>query len=103
MSIAVTDEACEPTVADLLERLGNVSAKRVRLNPLPGLATEQDVLDIHARTKRLYELVDGILVEKVMGYRESFLAMFIGRMIGNFLDQHDLGIVAGADGMMRLT
>ena len=49
------------TVADLLDRLDGVSADRVRLFPIPGTATVQDVVDIQRREKRLCELVDGIL------------------------------------------
>jgi hypothetical protein len=56
-----------PTLADLLDRLGGVSADRVRYYPLPGTATVADVIEIHAREKRLCELVDGVLVEKPMG------------------------------------
>jgi Uma2 family endonuclease len=89
-------------IGELLERLGNVPPSRVRLQPPPGQATEQDVLEIHSRTKRLCELIDGVLVEKPMGLRESFLALFMGRMIGNFVEARDLGLVAGEAGMMRL-
>ena len=59
------------TVADLLERLGGIAAHRVLLDPMPGEATEQDVIDLHDRENRLFELVDGTLVEKVMGFDES--------------------------------
>ena len=31
-------------LGDLLKRLGNIPAKRVRLHPTPGTATEKDVL-----------------------------------------------------------
>jgi Uma2 family endonuclease len=41
-------------------------------------------------------------VEKAMGYYESYLAATLIRLLGNFVVEHDLGIVAGADGMMRL-
>ena len=34
----------------------------------PGTATEQDVVAIHDRENRRCELVDGVLVEKVMGF-----------------------------------
>ena len=61
----------DQTVADLLDRLGGIPASRVRLVPTPGTATEQDVIDVHDRTNRLCELVDGVLVEKVMGFDES--------------------------------
>jgi Uma2 family endonuclease len=90
------------TIADLLEQLGDIPPRRVRLRPPPGQATEQDVIDIEAREDRLYELVDGTLVEKDMGYYESRLAMLIGHFLEDFLEKHDLGIVAGEAGMLRL-
>ncbi len=90
------------TFGELLRRLGGISPDRVRLQPPPGNATPQDVLEIHARTKRLCELVDGVLVEKGMGYRESMLAAFLIQQILNFLQKHDLGLVAGEAGMMML-
>jgi hypothetical protein len=46
------------TVADLLESLGGISADRVRFQPMPGTATEHDVVEIHDRENRLCELVD---------------------------------------------
>ena len=35
------------TLADLLRQLGNIPARRVRLHPAPGTATERDVLLNH--------------------------------------------------------
>ena len=63
------------TLADLLERFGAIPAARIRYDPTPGTATEQDVIALEARENRLFELVDGVLVEKAMGFYESFLAM----------------------------
>jgi hypothetical protein len=63
------------TVADLLKKLGNVPPERVHLGPLPGTATEQDVLEAEGRTGRLCELVDGTLVAKNVGYYGSFLTL----------------------------
>ncbi len=99
MVIATTES---PTIADLLAELGDIPPHRVLLRPYPGTATEQDVIDIHARHKRLCELVDGVLVEKTMGYEESALAVLIATYLVNFVRPHDLGIVAGADGTLRL-
>jgi Uma2 family endonuclease len=90
------------TVADLLHRLGGISAKRVHLVPTPGTATEKDVIKVHDRTNRLCELVDGVLVEKVMGFDESRFAVFLITSLGVFLNRHDLGTMLGADGMVRL-
>ena len=90
------------TAADLLELFGPMPAGRIRTEPPPGTATEQDVIDIEARESRLCELVDGVLVEKTVGYYESYLAGRLIILIGAFVEQHRLGCVAGADGMMRL-
>ena len=75
---------------------------RIRCHPAPGTATEADVLVYPQGEKRLYELVDGVLVEKPMGYYESLLAALLIRFLGSFLDVHDLGIVLGADATLRL-
>lgn len=90
------------TAADLLERLGRINPRRVRVNPPPGQATERDLIRLNDHTNRLYELVDGVLVEKVMGYPESMLALWIGYLLQSYLQEHDLGFLAGADGGMRL-
>ena len=89
-------------VADLLGRLGNIPARRVLLDPPPGRATEKDLLRMMRKTDRLYELVEGTLVEKTMGYGEGSLAGWILHLIQCYLDEHDLGNVAGADATMRL-
>ncbi len=90
------------TIADLLERLGGVPADRVRLRPPPGQATEQDVLAAHDRDHRLCELVDGALVEKAMGFRESNLAVWLGHLLYAFIAEHNLGELTGPDGPLRL-
>ncbi len=90
------------TMADLLDQLGDIPPQRVRLRPAPGTATEQDVIDIHDRENRLFELVDGVLVEKVMGFFESRVAAVLIQLLGNFTDLHNLGIVLAPDGMMRI-
>lgn len=90
------------TFADLLKQIGKVDPRRIRLRPPPGQATEKDVLRIHSREDRLYELVDGVLVEKVMGYKEASLAAWLTYLLQEFLVKNDLGNLAGADGTVRL-
>jgi Uma2 family endonuclease len=90
------------TLADLLEQLGGIAPQRVRLHPTPGKATERDLIRINERSNRLYELVDGVLVEKIMGYPEASLALRLGHLLQTFLDKNDLGNLAGADGTLRL-
>ena len=84
------------TFADLFKELGGISPSRVRFRPAPGRATEKDVIRIEATENRLFELVDGVLVEKAMGATEALLASNIGRYLWNHLDHHDLGVVLGS-------
>ena len=90
------------TAADLVDRFGAIPLSRVCHDPAPGTATEEDVVRLHDHEDRLYELVDQTLVEKTVGTYESYLAMLLGRVLGNFATEHNLGIVLGADGMLRL-
>lgn len=90
------------TLADLIERLGNVPLDRIRYRPFPGTATEQDVLSVEAHENRLCELVDGVLVEKPMGIRESLLAGALIAYLRQFVVPRNLGLVSGEGGMMRL-
>jgi Uma2 family endonuclease len=101
MNVPVPESAPSWTVADLMERFGPMLLSRIRFNPAPGTATEQDVEDLNAHEDRLYELVDGVLVEKAMGFRESLLAGVLIQVFRNFLEAHRLGIVSGPDGTMR--
>lgn len=90
------------TAADLHDHLGHIPLHRIRLYPPPGTAVLADVLAVQEQEDRLCELVDGVLVEKAMGYYESRLALLIGYFLEVFLQLHDLGIVLGADGMLQL-
>jgi Uma2 family endonuclease len=92
----------ETTIADLLESLGGIPARRVLFKPLPGTATERDLVALSERNNRLYELVDGTLVAKAMGFDESRFAAFMVAALIAHLEMHDLGAVLGADAMMRL-
>jgi Uma2 family endonuclease len=83
-------------------RLLDIPAHRILLNPAPGTATEEDVIHLLLHHDRICELIDGTLVEKPMGTRESFLALSVGRILGNFVAEHDLGLVGGADGPYRM-
>lgn len=89
-------------MADLLRQLGNIRPERVLLNPPPGTATEADIVRLDRHTDRRAELVDGVLVEKAMGYVESAVAMAIIQYLYAFVEKEDLGVVTGESGMMRL-
>jgi Uma2 family endonuclease len=102
MSVRTTAPAREWTVADLVRRFGAIPVGRIRLDPPPGTATEDDVVAIHDHEGRLYELIDGVLVEKAMGFRESYIATLISHHLCNYVAGRNLGIVVGADAMVRL-
>ena len=73
----------------------------IRFHPAPGTALEQDVLEAE-KQGLLCELVDGVLVEKAMGYTESILAAFLIEMLNAFVRPRNLGFVSAPDGTMRL-
>ena len=85
------------TVADLLERLGDIAPARVRLSPPLGTATAADARAANDRRHGLCELVDGTLVEKPMGMWESVIAGIVIRLLGNFVYPGRLGVVTAPD------
>lgn len=88
--------------AELMERLGGIPLERIRMEAAPGTATEKDVLAVRSSPeRRLCELVDGVLVEKAMGVRQSLLASEIIQILGPFVRAAASGVVLGADGMVR--
>jgi Uma2 family endonuclease len=89
------------TFADVQERLGHIPDSRIRLVPQPGTATVQDLLDGSITGDRGYELVDGILVEKPMGFTDDRLGTRIIYLLMSYLEEHNLGVVAGAQGLIR--
>lgn len=90
------------TAADLSDLFGAIPLSRIRMDPAPGTASERDVVDIHDHEDRLFELVDGILVQKAMGMFESYVTVRLLRILSGFVEDNRLGIVLGPDGMMRL-
>src|SRR4051812_14651010 len=90
------------TTRELLDRVGDVPLFRICFDPFPGTATEQDVVEIHAKTDRLFELVDGVLVEKAMGVPASFLAAVLIHLLNSWVMPRNLGAVLAPDGMLRL-
>lgn len=85
------------TLADLVERLGGIPLTRIRLQPAPGTATEEDVVRF-----KCCELLDGVIVEKGMGWEESNWQMSLGWFIESYLRRNRIGVVAGSDGYTRL-
>ena len=72
------------------------------MSPAPGTASEDDVVRIHDSESRLFELVDATLLEKSMGTWESSVALTLGAILLDFVRKQDLGVVLGADGIMRM-
>jgi Uma2 family endonuclease len=89
-------------LAELLADLGDVPPDRVCYDPPVGRSTAADLLRARARDGRLYELVDGTLVEKPVGRPESYLASELNRVIGNFVVAGDLGFCTTADDLVEV-
>jgi Uma2 family endonuclease len=98
----VTTFPPEWTAADWQEHLGGVPLGRIRMYPRPGLAVPHDVLEMHEKTGRLCELVDGVLVEKPIGFHESQLAGAMLFFLWAYLRVNRVGTAAGADGMLEI-
>jgi Uma2 family endonuclease len=90
------------TMVDLQRHLGDIPLERILLYRAPGTATEEDAIWLDEHEDRVCELVDGVLVEKPMSTYESLLAAILIRLIGNYLDSHNLGVLLGADGQLRI-
>lgn len=88
--------------AELLHALGDVPPERVLMDPLPGTATERDLLVLVERDKRLVELIDGTLVEKPVGLDEARIATLVSHLLNAWIIPRKLGIVAGADATLRM-
>ena len=90
------------TLADVLRQLGDIPPHRILWTPFPGTATEGDALRcVEGGLRRLTELIDGTLVEKPMEQFESYVAQLLSLLIGQFVHERDLGIVGGADILLR--
>lgn len=97
--IAVLEKSKLTNFAELHERLGGVPLERIRLTPYPGSATEAD---LETNGDATCELIDGVLVEKAVGARESLLSAWLCQQLGNFVEVDDLGVVLGEAGFIRL-
>ncbi|MBM3980490.1 MAG: Uma2 family endonuclease [Planctomycetes bacterium] len=91
------------SIDDLLVNLGGISPKRVRFRPAPGTATVDDVERVRVKTRRICELVDGTLVEKVMGLAESVVAQTLRKYLHRWNDDNgEPGFLAGEAGTIKL-
>jgi Uma2 family endonuclease len=99
---AAPERTTHRTAADWWESLGRVPLERIVFNPPPGTATVTDVIRLDDHEDRLCELIDGTLLEKPVGYHESLIAVRLVRLLGDFVDRHDLGRVSGESGMLTI-
>ncbi len=82
--------------------LGDIPLERIRMYPAPGTATIEDADLIEQKENRLFELFDGVLVEKPVGYNESELAGHLIQVLRNHVAPRNLGKITGPDGMLEL-
>lgn len=98
----LTPKGATRALGEILKDLGGIGPGRVRLKSPLGFADEEDLIEFNARKETICELVDGLLVEKAMGFNESALALVLAGYLRAFIIPRNLGLVTGADGMMRL-
>jgi Uma2 family endonuclease len=91
------------TVEDLAARFGDLPAWRIRTDPPPGEATEQDALTLAEDGDRTCELIDGVLIEKAMSAEASLIAAFFIEILGPYVRTRRLGWLLAPDGLIRLT
>jgi Uma2 family endonuclease len=98
-SATETPPAPTETFADIAGRLGDIPPERIIW--LPRAATEEDLVRF-CEKERPVELIEGFLVEKAMGFRESLLAASLIMFLKNFASPRKLGLVGAPDAIMRL-
>lgn len=101
VSLMIQNAAVAVRLSQILAELGDIPADRVRLEPAPGRAVLADLEKVNSNGG-LCELVDGTLVEKAMGWRESLIAAFLIELIGSFVRQNNIGLVSGPDGFTEI-
>ena len=90
------------TAAELGERFGGIPAWRIRTDPAPGTATEEDVVRLAEQGEGLFELIDGTLVEKAVSEETGFFELEIGGILRDWVKPRRLGWTIGPNGFVRL-
>jgi len=67
-----------------------------------GTGTADDAELIQREGNRLCELVDGVLVEKPIESVKSLVAIEVAFALRRYLEDHPLGVVLGADGLLQI-
>ena len=102
-TLAPTVPPADTTLADLHALLGPIPLRRIRTDPPPGAATQDDVIRIRHESGALCELIDGVLVEKAVSTYTGVLGGEILALLRNFVRPRRLGWVVGADGFLRIS
>ena len=93
----VAPPPAEMTVEELAARVGAIPFWRVRTDPPPGTATEEDLERVRRETGRLCELIDGVLVEKAVSDKTTTIAAEIITFLNVFVRPRRLGWIQGPD------
>ncbi len=91
------------TCADVLRRVGNVSPDRVLVERLSAPPTRRDLIREFEPTARMYELVDGILVEKLLHAGNAARFMQLMGPLGNHVFGGNAGMLVGGKTLLRLS
>ena len=82
---------------DHWEQLGRVPLERICMEVPPGKAKVRDAARLlDAADKHLCELIDGVLVEKAMDWKNALLATKVTFWLAAYVDTEDAGVVLGA-------
>ncbi len=101
MSIVSPPEV-DLTAEDLAARVGAIPFSRIRHDPAPGTATEEDVEAVRRDEGLLCELINGVLVEKAVSEMTAALAAELITILNIFIKPNRLGWILGPDGFVRL-
>lgn len=99
---AIAEPETSMTATELAMRVGAIPLWRIRRDPPPGTATEEDVERIRRQEDRLCELIDGVLVEKAVSDETSILAAELIGILREFIRPRRLGWILAPDGFVRL-
>jgi len=102
MPVAVKKRPRFFNMEEVLRNLGSIPPSRVRMDPAPGTATLRDLIRLWKAEGKMCELVDGTLVEKPMAFAESNIATLLAFALQAFIEDHDLGLIVGEQGLMKI-
>ena len=92
----------DPTLRVLLDNVGDIPLSRIRTLSENGEEPLETIVNLEAKEDRLYELINGVLVEKVMGFLEGQIALLISQHLLAFVKKNDLGVVGGVDSPLQI-